>query len=116
MLSSGKESIVSSTSTGDQEDASRKVEIEVETGGAADNSSRDVQTATSPNQPQVEDNYSIAHDRPKRKIKRPACYVDNEGLITYAFTVAEEIPKGAEHLTYTEAIFGLSSPSWVLVM
>ena len=32
MLSSGKESVVSSTSTGDQEDASRKVEIEVETG------------------------------------------------------------------------------------
>jgi len=42
MLSSGKEYVVSSTSIGgDQEDASRRVEIEVETGaaqgGAADN-------------------------------------------------------------------------------
>ena len=34
MLSSGNESIVSSTGTGDQEDASRKVEIEVEIGTA----------------------------------------------------------------------------------
>jgi len=44
MLFSGKESVVCSTGTGDQEDASRNVEIEVEIGtaqgGAAENSSR----------------------------------------------------------------------------
>jgi len=34
MLSFGKESVVSSTGIGDQEDASRKVEKEVETGAA----------------------------------------------------------------------------------
>ena len=54
MLSYGKESAVSSTGIGDKKDASRKVEIEVETGaaqgGAADNLSREVQTAISPNQ------------------------------------------------------------------
>jgi len=41
MLSFGKESVVSSTGTGDQEDARRKVEIEVEIsttqGGATEN-------------------------------------------------------------------------------
>ena len=36
MLSSGKESVVSSTGTGHQQDASRKVEIEVETAAAQD--------------------------------------------------------------------------------
>jgi len=52
MLSSGKEFVVSFTGSGDQEDASRKVEIEIETGaaqgGSAENSSREVQTATNP--------------------------------------------------------------------
>jgi len=42
MLFSGKESVVSSTSIGDQEDASRKVEIGTAQGGAVDNSSREV--------------------------------------------------------------------------
>ena len=59
MLSSGKEYVVSSPTTSDQEDASRKVEIEVEIGtaqgGAIDNSNREVQALISPNQPQVED-------------------------------------------------------------
>ena len=54
MLSSRKESVVSSAGTGDQEDANRKVEIQVEIGTAQgeaiDNSSREVQTLTSPNQ------------------------------------------------------------------
>ena len=52
MLSSGNEFVVCSTGTGDQEDASRKVEIEVEIGttqgGAAENSSKEVQTVISP--------------------------------------------------------------------
>ena len=120
MLSSGKKSVVSSTSTGDQEDASRKVEIEVEIGttqgGAAENSNREVQTVTSANQYQVEDDYSIARDRPRREIRRPARYVDSEGLVAYAFTIAEEIPESAEPLTYTEAISCLSLPNWILVM
>jgi len=34
MLSTGKESVVSSTGTCDQEDASKKVQIEVETSAA----------------------------------------------------------------------------------
>jgi len=61
ILSSAKEFVVSSAGTCDQEDASRKVKIEVETvatqGGAADQPSREVQatesssSTTSPNQP-----------------------------------------------------------------
>ena len=54
MLFSGKESIISSTGIGDQEDIGRKVEIEVETGatqgGAADNSNREVEAPINPNQ------------------------------------------------------------------
>ena len=79
----------------DQEDASKKLEIEVETGatqgGVVDNSSREVQAPTGPDQSQVEDDYLIAHDRPRREIRKPACYVDSERLITYAFIVAREI-------------------------
>jgi len=114
-LSFEKESIVSCTGTGDQEDVSRKVEIEVEIGttqgGAAENSNREVQTVTSANQYQVEDDYSIARDRPRREIRRPARYVDSEGLVAYAFTIAEEIPESAEPLTYTEAISCPSLPN-----
>ena len=39
----------------------------------------------------MEDDYCIAHDRPRREIRKPARYVDSERLITYAFIVAREI-------------------------
>ena len=52
----------------------------------------------------MEDDYSIAHDRPKRGNRKPTHYVDNKGLVAYAFTVVEEIPKGAELSNYTETI------------
>jgi len=55
MLSFVKESVVSSVSTGDQKDASRKMDIGTAQGGAIDNSNREVQALISPNQPQVED-------------------------------------------------------------
>ena len=115
MLSSGKESVVSSTGTGDQEDARRKVEIEVEIsttqGGATENSSREVQAVISSNQSQVEDDYSIARYHPRREIRRLVRYVDSEGLVPYAFTVVEEILESAEPSTYTEAISCPSSPN-----
>jgi len=120
VLSSAKESVVSSTGIGDKKDASRKMEIEVETGvaqgGAANNSSREVQTITSPNKFQVEDDCSIAHDRPRKEIRRPAHYADSEGLVVYAFAVVEEIPEITELSTYTEAISCPSSPNWILAI
>jgi len=76
------------------------VEIEVETGaaqgGVDNNSSREVQAPTSSNQSQVEVNYSIARDRFKREIRKPARYVNSNGLVAYIFTVAEQIFEGAE--------------------
>jgi len=82
-------------------------------GGAAENSSRDVQTTTSSNQSQVEDDYSIARDRPRKEIRRLVRYVDSKGLIAYAFTVAKEIPQSAKHSTNAEAISCPSSPNWI---
>jgi len=64
----------------------------------------------------VEDDYSIARDSPRREIRRPGHYVDSEGLVAYAFTVAEEIPKSVDPSTYTEAISYPSSPNWILAM
>jgi len=86
------------------------VETAVAQGGAADHPNREVQateprsSATSPNQSQVEDDYSIAYDHPRREIKKPSRYVDSEGLVAYAFIAVEEIPEGAKPLNYTEAI------------
>jgi len=64
----------------------------------------------------VEIVHSIARDRPRREIRRPARYNDAEGLIAYALSVAEEVPKGVELSTYTEAISCPSSPNWILAM
>ena len=43
----------------------------------------------------MEDDYSIACDRPRREIRRPTRYVDSEGLVAYALTVAEKIFESA---------------------
>ena len=60
--------------------------------------------------------HSIARDRHWREIRRPARYNDDEGLIAYALSVAEEMPEGVELSTYTEAIFCPNSPNWILAM
>ena len=107
MLSSGKNPVVFSSGADDQEDASRSMEIEVETvtaqGGAFDQPNREVQVTEpgtiSCDQSQVEIDYSIARDRPRREIRRPAHYNDDEGLIAYALSVAEEVLEGC--LLYT---------------
>jgi len=64
----------------------------------------------------VEDDYSIARYHPRREIRRLVRYVDSEGLVPYAFTIAEEIPQSVETSTYTEAISYPSSPNWILAM
>jgi len=58
----------------------------------------------------------IARDRPRREIRRPVLYNDDEGLIVYALSVVEEVPEGVEPSTYTEAISYPSSPKWILAM
>jgi len=104
ILSSGTDSVVSSTGAGDLEDTSNSMEIEVETpaaqGGAANPPNREAQVTKpgiiSSDQPQVEVAHSITRDRPRREIRRPARYNDHEGLIAYALSVAEEVLEGVE--------------------
>jgi len=64
----------------------------------------------------VEVGHSIARDRLRREIRRPARYNDDEGLIAYALSVAEEVPEGVEPLAYTEAISCPNSPNWILAV
>ena len=122
MLSSGEDSVVPSTGAGDQQDTS--MEIEVETiavqDGAVNQPNRGAQGTESGtishDQPQVEVAHAIPHDCPQREIRRPARYNDDEGLIAYALSIAEEEPKGVEPSAYTEAISCPSSPNWILAM
>lgn len=122
ILSSGKDSVVSSTGTYDQEDTSMKIKVETVAvqGGAANHPNKKAQ-GTKPdfinsNQPHVEVVHSIARDHPRRDIRRPARYNDDEGLIAYALSVAEEVPEGMEPSTYTEAISCPNSSNWILTM
>jgi len=66
----------------------------------------------------VENTYSIARDRPRRTIRKPARYAaDNEsGLIVYALAVAQETPKGIEPSTYSKAISCPNSSNWLMAM
>jgi len=73
-------------------------------------------SAISYDQPQVEVAHSITRDHPRRGIRTPACYNDDEGLIAYALSMAEEVPEGVEPSTYTKAISSPSSPNWILAM
>jgi len=122
MLSFGEDSVVPSTSAGDQQDTSMEIEVEtVAVQGRATNQPNKKAQVTEPgtisyDQPQVEIGHSIARDRPRRDIRRPARYNDDERLITYALSVAEEVPKGVESSTYTEAISCPSSPNWILTI
>ena len=122
ILSSGKNAAVPSTGAGTQQDTSIEVEVETTTvqGGAVEGTIREAQVtepgAISTNQPQEEVDHSIARDRPRREIRRPARYNDDEGLIAYALSVAEEVPEGTEPSNYTEAITCPSSTNWLLAM
>ena len=122
MLPSGEDFVVPSTGADDQQDTSMEIEVEtvVAQGEAANQPNREAQVtepgAISSYQPQVEVTHSIACDRPRREIKRPARYNDDEGQIAYALSVAEEVPKGVEPSTYTKAISCPSSPNWILAV
>ena len=120
MLSSRKDYVVFSTGIGDQEDTNTEIEVETVAvqGGAANHPNKEAQGTDpgtiSSDQPQVEVAHSIARDHPRREIRRPARYNDDEGLIAYALSVAEEVPEGVEPSTYTEAISCPNSPNWIL--
>ena len=122
MFSSREDSVVPSTGAGDQQDASMEIEEETVAfqGGATNQPNREAQVSEpgtiSYDQSQVEVGHSLARDRPRREIRRPARYNDDEELMAYALSVAEEVPKGVEASTYTKAISYASSPNWILAM
>ena len=66
----------------------------------------------------MENNYSIACDRPWSVIRRPVQYVSGEvsRLIAYAFVVTEETPDGIELSSNSEAISYPNSSNWLLTM
>ena len=91
MFSHGKESV----SIGNQEDASEKAEYEIPAdvskgGDTLSHSRSEVQSEeVNPNILSPE-TYSLARDRPRRTIRKPAHYLayDENGLIAYALAVA----------------------------
>lgn len=64
----------------------------------------------------VEVVHSITRDRPRREIRRPARYSDDEGLIAYTLSVTKEVPEGVDPSIYTEAISCPNSSNWILAM
>jgi len=66
----------------------------------------------------MEDTYSIAHDRPRRTIRKPAHYaIDNgSGLIAYALIVAQETLEGIKPSTCSEAISCPNLSNWLMEM
>ena len=112
MFSPRKESTISSTNIGDQLDANEKVglkfPVDIHLGGALTSklphSTSEVHyyepnsIISSPDEPQVEDIYSIARDEPWRAIRKPTRYAtgDDNELIAYALTIAQETYEGIE--------------------
>ena len=127
---SGMESTGTSDDAGNQEkDAGRMVfEVEQAQGGAAGTCNQE-QTTDAPeptqvdepeietNVPQVKEQPCIARDRPRREIRRPARYTEeDDAMIAYALSVAEETPEGAEPSTYQEAISCPNASNWIGAM
>jgi hypothetical protein len=67
---------------------------------------------------QLVDKYSIARDRPRRVIRKPARFHDdsNDGLITYALAVAQDILECTKPSTYSEAISSPDSSDCLMAM
>ena len=129
LLSSGNQT-VSSTNTSNLQGTSEKVELELKSRvpkvdvsssstdefsitDRSDDRDRD-ESITSPIQPQ-QDDHLIARDRPRRQIKRPARYAD-DNLTAYALSVAQEVNDGIEPTSYTEAISCADSSKWLIAM
>lgn len=122
-LSSGRESVVSSTDAGNQVDASKKVDFEIQSDipKPAQTSSADTQSSCVPvstdvfTDPQQQD-YTIARDRPRREIRKPIRFDDESHFVAYALTVAQEINGDLEPRNYAEAISCGESEKWLSAM
>lgn len=132
LVSPGKQSSVSSfPSTGNLQSTSEKVEFvlkpaapNVDVPSSSTNESNiddhvvdddHEDNTTSPIQQQGDD-YSIARDRVRRQIRKPARYTDSDNLVAYALSVAQEVNDGVEPASYTEAVSCVESSQWLVAM
>ena len=60
--------------------------------------------------------YSVARDRVRREVKRPARLIDEQGITAYALLAAQEVNNVDEPSTYKEAITGIDSEKWLVAM
>ncbi|KAG6495421.1 hypothetical protein ZIOFF_043244 [Zingiber officinale] len=103
---------------GNQVDASKKVDLEIQSNipKPAQTSSADTQSSCVPvstdviTDPQQHD-YTIARDRPRREIRKPIRFDDESHFVAYALTVAQEIDRDLEPRNYAEAISSTSARS-----
>ena len=125
MLSPTADSDLPGVGARDSTSIDKEVEIEVERvsapGGADDQSVQQIDTAEPTaarvDRPQVEEvDRSIARDRPRREIRRPARFTDEESLLAYALSVAEEVPEGEDPSTYREVVSCSNSQHWECAM
>ncbi|PHT40240.1 Retrovirus-related Pol polyprotein from transposon TNT 1-94 [Capsicum baccatum] len=130
MLSSGKDTVVPSTDTGDQEDVREKVEFETEAPILETNipnsstTQEDEVTAEqmSPRQhpPQrrgLPQPWSMAQELPQQRPRKPTQRLITESAnIAYALTVAQEMGEDGEPKNYSEAISGDDSAKWTAAM
>ena len=61
----------------------------------------------------VEEEHSIARDRPRREIRPPQRYTN---LVAYALSVAQETGGDGEPSTYTEAVSSADTDKWMVAM
>ena len=125
LLSSGKQSSMSSSSTNNLQGTSEKVELELKSvapnvdvpSSSTTESSTDDHGDDHITYPiQQQEDYNIARDRPRRQIKRPARYTDDENLTAYALSIAQEVNDDVEPASYTEAVSCADSSKWLVAM
>ena len=61
----------------------------------------------------IEEEHSIARDRPRREIRPPLRYTN---LVAYALSVAQETGGDGEPSTYTEAVSSADADKWMVAM
>uniref|UniRef100_A0A251V331 Putative zinc finger, CCHC-type n=1 Tax=Helianthus annuus TaxID=4232 RepID=A0A251V331_HELAN len=88
------------------------VQIEVESDGMKNSDEEEMPESSSHGQ---SPGYSIAKERPRRQIKPPLRFRDEEDISAYVF-MAAELEDSTEPLTYNEAIASEDSERWQVAM
>lgn len=108
-----------------EQPAHDSVQFEVRANSKSSNTAPDVQsTSTQPivtesvpnREERAAERYSVARDRPRREVRKPVRFMDEQGITAYALLAAQEINNVDEPSTYREAISGSDSNEWVAAM